>query len=224
MDGRPMGLPPVSAPAARRSGRLPRAAVLAPLLLLPALAGCIGPFVPPLLLAPSLMAATLRSGGCPRLASLDGTQTPAQLYRGVAACMRRSDTDTAVVLFSLAVAYGRFDALRVADPSAHQAGMLLRLVALQRLDEVQRQALSRGMSVAQSEAGRRQNLCAAIERIGAPTYRPDYMSRHGAMALRRSLRDHHAAPSPPSSEGVQCFDGEAAWNQVLDRVLRCSRT
>ncbi len=219
-----MGPPPLSAPAVRWPGRLPRAAVLAPLLLLPALAGCIGPFVPPLLLARSLMAVSQRSGGCPRLASLDGSQTPLQLYRGVAACMRRSDTDTAVVLFSLAVAYGRYDALRVADPSAHQAGMLLRLVALQRLDEAQRQALSRGMSVAQSEAGRRQNLCAAIERIGAPTYRPDYMSRHGAMALRRSFSEQRPPASRASSELAQDFDGEAAWNQVLDRVLRCSRT
>ncbi len=219
-----MGPPPLSAPAVRWPGRLPRATALAPLLLLPALAGCIGPFVPPLLLARSLMAVSQRSGGCPRLASLDGSQTPLQLYRGVAACMRRSDTDTAVVLFSLAVAYGRYDALRVADPSAHQAGMLLRLVALQRLDEAQRQALSRGMSVAQSEAGRRQNLCAAIERIGAPTYRPDYMSRHGAMALRRSLSEQRPPASRASSELVQDFDGEAAWNQVLDRVLRCSRT
>lgn len=219
-----MGPPPVCTPAAPWPGRLPRAAVLAALLLLPALAGCIGPFVPPLLLARSLMAATLRSGGCPRLASLDGSQTPEQLYRGVAACMRRSDTDTAVVLFSLAVAYGRYDALRVADPSAHQAGLLLRLVALQRLEEAQRQALSREMTMAQSEAGRRQNLCAAIERIGAPTYRPDYMSHHGAMALRRSFSEHRPPAFRASSELVQGFDGEAAWNQVLDRVLRCSST
>jgi hypothetical protein len=219
-----MGPSPAPAPAARRPVRLPGAAFLSLLLLLPALVSCIGPVVPPLLLARSLMAMALRSGGCPPLASLDGSQTPLQLYRGVAACMRRSDTDTAVVLFSLAVAYGRYDALRVADPSAHQAGMLLRLVALQRLDEAQRQALSRGMSVAQSEAGRRQNLCAAIERIGAPTYRPDYMSRHGAMALRRSFSEQRPPASRASPERVQDFDGEAAWNQVLDRVLRCSST
>jgi len=218
-----MGPSPSSDHVSRRPDRLPGGSALVVFLLMTALAGCMSPLVPSLLLARRMMA-DAQASGCPRLASLDGSQTPEQLYRGVAACMRGSDTDTAVVLFSLATAYGRYDALRVADPSAHQAGTLLRLVALQRLDEAERQALSRGMAVAQSEADARQNLCAAIERIGAPTYRPDYMSRHGAMALRRSLNEQRSPASEAPSELVQGFDGEGAWNQVLDRVLRCRRT
>lgn len=155
------------------------------------------------------------------MASLDGSQTPEQLYRGVAACLRRSEPDAAVLLFSLAVAYGRYDTLRVADPSAHQAGSLLRLVALQRLNEPQRQALSRGLAAGLSDTGSRPDLCATIERIGPPTYRPDYMLNHGEAGLRRGLSG--ASANLPNASLVPNFDGDAAWNQVLDGLLRCSK-
>lgn len=206
-----------------RRGPVSGVRALVVFLLLPGLAGCLSPLGAPLLVAGNLVQAGLRRGGCPRLASLDGSQTPEQLYRGAARCMHRSDTDTAVVLFSLAGAYGRYDALRVRDPSAHQAGMLLRLVALEQLNEPQRQALSRGVAAALSEPGGSAELCATIERIGPPTYHPDYMVRHGLGSLRRSLPDNRAAGMPTAPELLQGFDGDAAWNQVLDRFLRCSK-
>ncbi len=219
-----MGLRPLSSPGPARPGPLSGVGALAALLLLPALAGCLSPLGSPLLMAGALVQRGLRSSGCPRLASLNGSQTPEQLYRGAAACMRRSDTDTAVVLFSLAAAYGRYDALRVSDPSAHQAGMLLRLVALEQLNEPQRRALSSGVAAALSESGRKPELCATIERIGPPTYQPDYMVRHGLASLRRSLPDARPSAAPAVPARVEGFDSDAAWNQVLDRFLRCSRT
>lgn len=221
-----MGLRPLSRAASAQPDPVSGVRLLAVFLLLPALAGCLAPFSAPLLVAGTLVQAGLRGRGCPSLESLDGSQTPEQLYRGAAHCMRRSDTDTAVVLFSLAAAYGRYDALRVSDPSAHQAGMLLRLVALQQLDEPQRQALSSGVAAALSEPDRKPELCATIERIGPPTYRPDYMVRHGLASLRRSLPDADAGAAAASAVPplVQGFDGDAAWNQVLDRFLRCSKT
>ncbi len=218
-----MGLRPPSSPAAARPGPIAGVRALAILLLLPGLAGCLSPFGTPVLVAGNLFRAVHQRSGCPRLSSLNGSQTPEQLYRSAAVCMRRADTDTAVVLFSLAGAYGRYDALRVSDPSAHQAGTLLRLVTLEQLNESQRQALSRGIAAALSEPGRQPELCATIERIGRPTYQPDYMVRHGLGSLRRSLPGNRSAAVPASPDLVQGFDGDAAWNQVLDRFLRCSK-
>lgn len=219
-----MGRPLLSSPARQRPRQARNPGMLVLWLLLPALTGCVSPLGPPLLLAGSLLLpGRLLRDSCPRLSSLDGSQTPEQLYRGVSACMRSAERDSAVVLFSLAAAYGRYDALRVADPTAHQAGALLRLMALQQLDDSQRQALSTGIAEALSEPGRKPDLCATIERVGPPTYQPDYMLRHGQMALRRSLSGNRTvAPAPPSGL-VPGFDGDAAWNQVLDRVLRCSK-
>jgi hypothetical protein len=203
-----------------QGGLLP---LLVTLLLLPGVAGCLMTPSPPLMGAASLMRLRQLDNGCPSLASLDGSQTPDRLYRGVAPCLRSADQDTAVVLFGLAAAYGRFDAKRVADPSAHQASTLLRLVALQELDASQRQALSQGMAAALARPAGRPNLCATVERIGPPTYRPDYMLRHGLAQLKRDVTGA-GADTPAASGGlVEGFDANAAWNEVLDDFLRCGK-
>lgn len=128
-----------------------------------------------------------------------------------------------MLLFTLAGAYARFDARRVADPSARQAGTLLRLLALQQLSEPQRQVLSEGVDAALSEPAANADLCAAIARIGPPRYAPDYMRRHGLQELRRSLPEARSAPEATAGALVPDFDAEPAWNQVLDELLRCRR-
>ena len=181
--------------------------------LLPALAllgGCGMPIDGGALwLAGSSGLAWLRQGGCLQGSQLHGSLTPRQLYAAMGACVRRSDLTSAVTLFSLASAYGRFDAQRVTDPSARQAGSLLRILALQQLNEAQRQALVRAIQLTASDPDRMPRLCAALERIGPPTYHPDYMLRHGLARGRRAL--------------VSPFDGDATWQRVLDRDFRCNK-
>lgn len=196
-------------PAGWRSDRLCRSAVvrrwrisLALLGLSPLISSCMTSLPAPLLLAGQLPA-TLLDQGCPRLANLNGSQTPEQLYAGMTACLRRSERARAVLLFSLAAAYGRYDALRLADPAAHRGSTLLRIRALQQLDLSERRLLAEGLATALSEGGHRADLCAAIERIGPPTYRPGATGRHAL---------------------VRGFDADSSWNQVLDRFLRCSKT
>jgi len=215
-----MGRSPLTSRAQPQGGVL---SLMLTLLLLPALAGCLIPLSPALMVTTRLMRVRQPNNGCPSLASLDGSQTPEQLYRGVALCLRGSDRDSAVVLFGLAAAYGRFDAMRVADPSAHQAGTLLRLVALERLNAPQRQALSEGMAAALARPAGQPELCAAVERIGPPTYRPDYMLRHGLAQLRRDLPGGGAAAPATENGLVAGFDANAAWNRVLDELLRCGK-
>lgn len=197
-------------PTPRPRRRLGRRTSLA---LLPALALLGGCGVPvdggALWLSGSSSLAWLSHGGCLQGSQLRGSLTPKQLYGAMGACMRRSDMSSAVTLFSLASAYSRFDAQRVTDPSAREAGSLQRILALQELNEPQRQALAAAIRYTASDQEQMPRLCAALERIGPPTYRPDYMLRHGLRSGRRSL--------------VTPFDGEAAWQQVLDRDFRCSK-
>lgn len=195
------------------------------LLSLPVLTACTAPLDPTsLLLAGNWAALLLQRGSCPRPASLDGHQTPVELYRSMRACLHRSDPDTAALLFALAAAYGRYDSLRVADPRAHRASTRLRLGALEQLSDPQRQALAAGVAAVLADPGRRPDLCAAIERIGPPSYSPDYLLAHGRMALSRAAGPGVRPPRMPASVPVQPFDGSAAWNQVLDTVLRCDKT
>lgn len=192
--------------------------------MLPLMGGCLAPPQPGALWQAALrIQALVHPERCPSTASLDGSQPPIQLYRGVVACLRGSDSDTAVLLFTLAGAYVRFDAQRVADPSARQAGTLLRLVALQQLSEPQRLMLSEGVDAALTEPDANADLCAAIARIGPPRYQPDYMLNHGEQGLRRSLPAARSSLRQAPGGLVQGFTAEPAWNQVLDGLLRCRR-
>lgn len=195
---------------------------LAALLLLPALAGCLAPLHPgSLLLAGQLIGPMLQRQRCPRPAAIHAEQSPEELYAAMTACLRASEPDTALVLFTLAAAYGRYDALRVSDPSAHQAASVLRMLALQNLSASQRLELSSRVAALASDPRRLPDLCARIERIGPPAYPPDYMVKHGLRELRRGLTRQPGDRRPPAL--VENFDAATAWNRVLDRDVGCSK-
>ena len=204
-------------PLVKRAGHWCR---MAGLMLLPALGGLGGCGMPPdisgLWLAGSTALELIGHGGCLRGSQLHGDLTPLELYAAMAACMQRSDVGSAVILFSLAGAYGHYDARRVADPSAHQAGVLLRSLALQRLSEPQRQALAAAISTTANDPDQMPQLCATLERIGPPTYQPAYMLRHG-------LRSRQGEAASPRRDLVDGFQGDEAWEQVLDSFLRCGK-
>jgi hypothetical protein len=193
---------------------------LAAVVLLPALGGLGGCAVPPdiahLWLAGTTALELIGHGGCLRGSQLHGNLTPLELYRAMESCMQRSDVNSAVILFSLAGAYGHYDARRVVDPSAQQAGTLLRTLALQRLSEPQRQALVAAIRSTADDPERLPQLCATLERIGPPTYHPAYMLRHGLGAGQEGA-------ASPRRDLVEGFQGAEVWEQVLDSFLRCSK-
>ena len=61
--------------------------------------------------------------------------TPPDLYQGVSACIHQEDYRTAVALFALAGMESRFDAQRVLDKTAGQAGQVLIMETLNGLAE-----------------------------------------------------------------------------------------
>lgn len=65
--------------------------------------------------------------GCLKVEALRNTYTAADLYRSNAECMRQDDLESAVYSSALAGVYARYDSLRVADQSAHQAQAVLRM-------------------------------------------------------------------------------------------------
>jgi hypothetical protein len=174
------------------------------------------PDIAGLWLAGSTALELIGHGGCLRGSQLNGDLTPLELYSAMETCLKHSDVRSAVILFSLAGAYGNYDARRVADPSAHQAGALLRTLALQRLSEPQRQALAAAISSTTDDPDRMPQLCATLERIGPPTYQPAYMLRHGLQARR-------GGPASPGRDLVDGFQAAEAWEQVLDSFLRCGK-
>lgn len=150
--------------------------------------------------------------GCASPEQLDDTHTPADLYRGLAACVEEQQYERGVLLFALAGTYGRYDTLRVADRTAHQAVVVLHMNHFDTLDDSDRQQFSETLKRTVADPVELDKLCNEIRGIGAPTYFPRYMVQHGMAAFQGDL----------ANDGlVEGFDAEAAWNDSLVSYLHC---
>lgn len=150
---------------------------------------------------------------CSTPVPLRGNMTPVELYKAVPICIRTSDLETAATLFALAGAYGRFDAMRVADVSARQAASVLTQFSLESLTSEQRATFGQEVSAMFKDEVRRQELCEKIKQIGPPTYYPRYMVRHGMDVILGKNQ---------GSDGlIQSFDPKDAWKQTLSGYLSC---
>lgn len=141
--------------------------------------------------------------------------TPADIYPGVRDCIEQDKFDEATDLFALAGIYARFDAERVSDKTAGQAGEILIMNTFSALSEEKK---SRFLAVFNRIAKDRKSmgpLCAQIRKIGAPDYYPKYMILHGMKAF---LGD--------SYEGALSgdFDQAAAWNRLQADYLHCPKS
>lgn len=151
--------------------------------------------------------------GCVKAEALQNTYTAADLYQSNADCVKQKDYESAVYSSALAGVYGRYDSLRVADKSAHQAqSALLKNFSNSLSPEEQQKFMGSLAAVAGDPAGLAR-LCGRIRKIGPPRYFPTYMIQHGMGAFtgdgNNALVDH--------------FDGISAWETALDTYLHCPK-
>lgn len=152
--------------------------------------------------------------GCAKSSKITSRYSPADLYRGLAVCVTNDNFKDGAFLFALAGVYGRFDALRVSDTSAHQAVGVLKMQTLGSVDTAKREALS---SEVKKMVGDSENLritCNKIKKIGAPTYHPVYMIQHGMKAFTGAATNRGL---------VVDFDSRAAWESALESYLHCPK-
>jgi hypothetical protein len=149
--------------------------------------------------------------GCVDPAGLKNIYSSADLYKGLAKCISDGTYERGVLLFALAGVYGRYDTLRVADPTAHQATTVLRMTYLDSLNESKKLAFFDKLKVVLGTPDGLKSICSEVRKIGAPTYFPRYMIQHGMAALG------------DSSKGglIDSFDSESAWEKSLDSYLHC---
>ncbi|KRG72131.1 hypothetical protein ABB29_00985 [Pseudoxanthomonas dokdonensis] len=152
--------------------------------------------------------------GCIGLGEVKNDYTPADLYKGVAACVNNGDMDKAAGLFSIAGAYGIFDTLRVTDRTAHQAVTVLKLENLGSLPKEEIESFQAAMTSISEDSARMQVLCQQIRQIGAPSYVPRYMIQHGMSAFT----------SKGGDELDPSFDKTVAWDKTLESYLHCPST
>jgi hypothetical protein len=161
--------------------------------------------------APGNLAAT-RAINCIVAGKLSNKDTPADLYPAVMQCLNEAKYERAVFIYALAGVYARFDAMRVADETAHDAAtvFLSRMTKgvprakLKQFDEVKEKTLG--------DQGKLAEICTRIRQIGPPEYYPRYMVQHGMQAFTGFKTPKGLVPD---------FDAGKAWTGSLRSYLHC---
>jgi TPR repeat protein len=144
--------------------------------------------------------------GCIPLADVRAKNTAADLFAASRTCFAKGQEEEAIALFALAGLYGRFDSMRVTDPSA--VGTIAGIVAGFGSSLTAEEKTRFAAAAAQAKPD-----CAAIVRIGPPDYVPAYLVLRGFMSTRSAnpfegaLRDN--------------FDPARTWSQLLAEYLHC---
>lgn len=164
-----------------------------------------------LLVTPALAQDTPRTLGCIAQSRIAPDHTPSELARAVRACIEAGNYETAMQIFYTYSAFTLFDQQRVRDESAH--------IVLQDLTPWIFTGYPRDVIDAlkhQADRLRDRNsaffveTCATIAAIGAPSYRPGYMIRHG-MVPRKHAEDW----------AHDDFDAAAAWRKAVVEINGC---
>ncbi len=150
--------------------------------------------------------------GCVELSSVTNEETPADIYPGVAACVKSGEYQKAALLFAVAGTFAYFDQLRVSDSTARQAAMAIEMNDFADFTMEQKQSLMKALHVAlDSDSPSFKSACTAVAKLGPPRYFPAYMVQHGMSAFLGSSRS-----------GVQTgFDAADGWRISLSRFLHC---
>lgn len=149
---------------------------------------------------------------CLDASSVRNSMTPADLFLAIDRCLQTNDTGRAARLYVFAMAYGRFDTLRVDDRSAHQAIAVIRMQVFGGLNEEQLERFQQEAISLLQDGRTNPALCTALQQAGAPSYHPRYMIQHGMGAF--------VGQSTPDGL-VEGFDSAASWQDLLEGFMRC---
>ncbi|WOJ88743.1 hypothetical protein RZS28_13090 [Methylocapsa polymorpha] len=158
--------------------------------------------------------AATKAVGCIPIAEAKNDLTPADLYQGVLQCINENKFEIATELFALAGIYARFDAERVTDQSAGQAGEVLIMNTFSNLPKSKKSQFMAAFDRVSKSPKSLGSLCADIQKIGAPDYYPKYMILHGMKAF---LGD------PYEGALSDAFDPAATWRRLQSDYLHCPK-
>lgn len=150
---------------------------------------------------------------CIELNTLNNKHTPADIFTGVSECIKKDDVKRATRLYALALAYGRYDQLRMIDKTARQAIRVLQYQHIKTSNEFRLKFKEeiKNHSAANKNSEEFISLCRDIKKIGKPDYHPRYMIRHGISAF-----------TGKTSGIAKDFNEEETWNKIYSGYLKCS--
>jgi len=149
--------------------------------------------------------------GCVDLSEVTNEHNPADILHGMRECIELKKFKKAVRLFAMAGVYGKYDAYRVKDRTAHQALLVLQQNILADVSKRDKNKLMKCIEALEEGSEELDSICQAVRQIGMPTYYPKYMIQHGIKAFMKTEGDGL----------VEAFDSEASWNLALENYLHC---
>lgn len=149
---------------------------------------------------------------CLDKSKLSGKMSPLDLWKSIASCISSENYDQGVFMYAMAGAFGRFDALRVADQSAHQATKVLPMIVFGSLPKDKVEAFQARVQQTLGDELTRKTYCAEIESLGPPDYFPSYMIQHGLGAFTGASGDQSF---------VVPFEPKVVWPQAVKEYLLC---
>jgi hypothetical protein len=148
---------------------------------------------------------------CVGMEKLTNKQNPADIFVGINECLSKKDYEKASYLFFAALAYGKYDTLRVKDKSAHQAISVLRMNSFSQLSEIEVTELQKSFGALMNDESQKKKLCDGLQTLGIPDYSPKYMMQHGMSAF--------------TGQGgglIKDFDSAQSWDKVKVEFAKCT--
>ena len=146
--------------------------------------------------------------GCAKIKKLTTKITPADMFKGVTQCINSGKYKKAAQLHFLARHYGAFDGQRVSDRTARGAVTVLQMNTYKMVPKDKISLLQEQLKKLSSpEAKEKKSFCAAIHKLGHPSYHPDYMVLHGLAAFSE------AKTAALKSD----FNAEQSWAAILEK-------
>ena len=153
---------------------------------------------------------------CLSLEKLDNSHQPPEIYRDVRECIDRDKYPEAAALFALGGMESQFDAARVSDKTAGQAGQILIMSVSEAFSADKQERFHASVRAIAADKPTLTNLCNRISNIGYPTYYPEYMIQHGMGAVMGALT------GTPERPGIDpSFDASKSWHALQVSYLSC---
>lgn len=152
---------------------------------------------------------------CLRADQIEAAFTPPDLHTGFLKCLAERRAEDALVMFSVAGIYARFDAQRIDDPSVRGGPQALIVSTSAGFTPQQREFFIGEVQGRWGKPETTQAFCAVLRRIGPPTYAPRYLVLHGLKAF--------TAANPMDNVRGAGFDADGTWKSLLDSYAHCPK-
>lgn len=147
---------------------------------------------------------------CISIEEVKPSYSPADLFYGVSQCLDKREYEKAAVLYSIAFAYGKYDSLRVADKSAHEALSVMKF----NLMNAKKEHIDTFQTVVTEKFKDRAKLCKELQCIQPPEYFPRYMIQHGIQVFTQATL--------PNNGLIENFNAQDAWEMGVKKdYLKC---